>query len=1221
MPRLNRLSRALCWSLVAAAVLWLPGLTAGAATAPQPAHPAARLGALLPVEAAAPAASASFFVSYPSGPLVPPEAGLGPGSVDNSTATTTFGVLPGDLPDGAVVEEVSVEIVFAKVGGGGCPGPGGDDDYAEEVRFRLVAPDGTSVTLVRYNDYWYSNPDVGQVSVTFDDDAPTSVVGLPIQSGTFQPSGGAMADFAGVDPAANGGVWTLQIADNDAVDPICFSSATLYITAFVEADLALTKSDGPDPVVAGNNLTYSLTVTNNGPSVAENVLVEDSLPGEVEVVSVSGSGPGGPAGCAAGTPGDPLDLTGCAFGPLASGQQGSMTVVVRVRPDAVTDPVTDQTIVQNDAWAISDTFDPDTSDNFASQATTVQAQADLGLEKFALGPSPWIAGEVRSFEVDLVNLGPSVARDVTLRDDLPPELELVSAYVLAEGVPGGVPLACAVAGNNVVLCPLGDVPPTDTFPGGGSPVAVLLNVRVRPGVPDGTMLTNNASVFSDTPDPNGANDTAQTQALVSAQADLEILATGEPAIVTAGEQVRVTITVTNYGPSDAQSVVVTHTLPLSVSHQVDTGGCTLVGSDPDVLQCELGTLGAGETRAFDVWAGVDPAITPGTVAVADARVASLTDDPEPANDVAQAETLVVGQADLRVTKFGKPGGVVRAGENLTYTVIVDNLGPGYAHDVVVDDLVQSDGTFEFVLVTSNRLSVCTPSPGTYSERLELHCELAGPLEVMTPEDSGRWILTLVVRADEPQIVSNVASVVGSDPDPDLSNNQAVVEHEVTEASDLGIVKTAFGQVQVDGQPAGTFALVPDEVTAGGTMTYTLTVANFGPSTAENVVVQDRLPPWIEVTSAAPSQGRCLTGTPGDPTVPQTCNLGTLASGRSATVTVVVAVPSWVPSGTVLYDEALVLSDVFDPNNANDFDTNLTSVNAWADLALTKVQQPPLALPGQEITYVVTVRNLGPSDASGAAVTDVLPAGLAGATWECAPTGDAVCAAGGWGDVDDTVDLPAGGVVVYTVGGTLASPHQVTNSATAIPPLLVPDPDGSNNSASVVNSPLTLFLPLAANGDGVVAAPDLVVDAILATSTSVEVVVRNAGEVPILDSFWVDLYVGPSLAPRTVNQLWSDLGDEGIVWGVSTGALPLEPGGTVILSVDDDHYWPALSRVSWPLSAGTSLYAQVDSYGPSTAHGLVLEDHEVAGGAYNNILGPVTVAAAAPGGSPAGAAPR
>ncbi len=82
-----------------------------------------------------------------------------------------------------------------------------------------------------------------------------------------------------------------------------------------------------------------------------------------------------------------------------------------------------------------------------------------------------------------------------------------------------------------------------------------------------------------------------------------------------------------------------------------------------------------------------------------------------------------------------------------------------------------------------------------------------------------------------------------------------------------------------------------------------------------------------------------------------------------------------------------------------------------------------------------------------------------------------------------------------------------------------------------------------------------------------------------------------------------LGDEGLVWGVTAAALPLAPGEEITLTVGDAYFWAEYSHVDWPLPPGTPVYAQVDSAGEG-AYGGVLEVHEIRGEPYNNIAGPV-----------------
>lgn len=131
---------------------------------------------------------------------------------------------------------------------------------------------------------------------------------------------------------------------------------------------------------------------------------------------------------------------------------------------------------------------------------------------------------------------------------------------------------------------------------------------------------------------------------------------------------------------------------------------------------------------------------------------------------------------------------------------------------------------------------------------------------------------------------------------------------------------------------------------------------------------------------------------------------------------------------------------------SELDVRLLDVIGWD---LTQVPQPGVEADLElsvatrvDVTYEVTVRNLGPDDVTGATVDDVFPPDLSGITWTCTPGPGAVCTASGSGDVHDLVDLPAGASVTYTATGSAASAG--ANAASVTAPSGVTDPEPGNN---------------------------------------------------------------------------------------------------------------------------------------------------------------------------------
>jgi type II secretory pathway pseudopilin PulG len=129
------------------------------------------------------------------------------------------------------------------------------------------------------------------------------------------------------------------------------------------------------------------------------------------------------------------------------------------------------------------------------------------------------------------------------------------------------------------------------------------------------------------------------------------------------------------------------------------------------------------------------------------------------------------------------------------------------------------------------------------------------------------------------------------------------------------------------------------------------------------------------------------------------------------------------------------------------------------------------------------------------------------------------------------------------------------------------------------------------------APDLVMERLVVSTDAIALVIVNRGNRTAQGGFWVDAYLDPDPVPNAVNQIWPDLADQGLVWGVTQDLASRE---VITLTLGDTYYRPEYSKFSGVLSIGTWVYGQADSANANTNHGAILEMDELIDADYNNI---------------------
>ncbi len=771
----------------------------------------------------------------------------------------------------------------------------------------------------------------------------------------------------------------------------------LQSSAVCVPDLTITKTSSGSFTRGFSGALYTITASNVSTLGATNgvVTVNDTLP-----IGLT-----------------PTGAVGTGWTCSTSGQTVSCTQSTSLAAGAAYQPITlSATVLQSAPATVTNTAvvggggEANLLNDTASNTASVISSADMSVTDAGL-PSPTVAaGSNITYTQVVTNNGPSAADNATVVATIPANTTLVSL-----AAPAGWSCLNTTAGAT------GNVVCSNANMAAVSSGTFTLVVKVTAGTPNGTVIGETVSVGSSALDPNSTNNTASVSTLVGGTgANLSVTNVGSPVPVQAANDITYTQVVTNTGTTAVTGATFSETdtpaADLTFVSVTPPAGWTCTGFPG--AACTNPSVGAGVSGTFTVIYLVKTG-TPNATPIVDTAMVTGTNQSYGANS-AVANDVVAGaaQADLVLNAAGAPGTVI-AGNSITYTETVTNLGPAAATAASFTEATPANTTYQSVLAPAG-WTCTTPAVGG-----------TGTVTCTDPSFAVGDTANIVVVLNVPSSVTVAtitapSSVTATNA---VSTATASVTTNVSTVCDLTVTNTGS----------------PSPVTAGAKITYVQTVYNHGPSNCTNATFTELNPANTTFFSvgAVTTGGGTWTCSGG----PVSCTNPSVPPGSTGTITAVYTVAAGAVAGTIISDTDTGASATHDSNPADNSATVNIAVasGTQADLSVTNAGSPNPVTAGNNITYAQSLTNNGPVAANAPVFTETLPAN----TTAVSLTGPAGWTCGAL-SCTDTAAMPANTTAnftfIVTVGAAVANGSTITQTDSVTS--TTGDPNGGNNSATV-----------------------------------------------------------------------------------------------------------------------------------------------------------------------------
>jgi uncharacterized repeat protein (TIGR01451 family) len=538
-------------------------------------------------------------------------------------------------------------------------------------------------------------------------------------------------------------------------------------------------------------------------------------------------------------------------------------------------------------------------------------------------------GTLLNYTVYYTNSGGWVAENVVLTETLPAN----TAYA-------GGPAWHRIGTSDTYTRAVGNLSP-------GTTGQATFGVRVNDQVPSGTLRITNEIDINYPPmtdaigetiiDPQPANNHFEfSNPLVIYHTSVEKDATPAPgSIVERGDLITYTLSYINDGMAALSGVVLTDTLPSTVSYVPGSIWPPGQGnaSDPTMLKWNVGSLASGQEGSASF------VVTVKNTAPDQARITntfsidSLQTDPLESASV--VHTVTVPLVTFVITKTATPpdGSVVLPGQRITYTLSYLNNGNGLASNVVLTDVLPAE-------VTYVPGSIWPASQGNDSDPNKLTWDVGDVAAGNT--GSARFVAAVNEDVSDGISITNRFKLDSAETSPKQS---PAVEHRVhVPGPHLAFTKTSV--------PVSNTKVLP-----GQRITYTLQYLNNGELPITGLTLTDTVPDYVSYVPG--SIWPAAQGNDSDPGELK-WNIGDVALSSGGSVGFAVTVED-VP-GDLIIENSFVGGSAetsAQPSNA----IKHTTYRQAPDFIITKIESVPSdPVPGTPFNLIATVKNIGSQDA-------------------------------------------------------------------------------------------------------------------------------------------------------------------------------------------------------------------------------------------------------------------